>query len=62
MTLHIGITIKFLGKSRAVASVENAPNSGAFLGAHEKQAWEMEIYIPVNFVIRELFGSIEKNT
>ena len=46
--------------NRAVASVENAPNLGAFSGAHEKQALKMEIYILLNFVIQELFGSIDK--
>ena len=48
------------GGVRAVASVENVPNSGAFwehiICKHNK----FKFYIPVNVVIRELVGGIEK--
>ena len=47
---------------RAVASVENVPNSGAFREHMIYYHNKFEFYIPVNFVILELVGGIKKNT
>ena len=49
-------------QNRTVASVENVPNSGVSLGAHDMQHSLFKFYVPVNVVIWELLGGIEKKT